>query len=51
MDLDNPVDKQAYLRVFIPGAFVVSNGDRVASTCTRISGFSDEINCEFENVS
>lgn len=28
----------------------MSNGDRVASTCTRITGFSDEISCEFEKV-
>jgi len=50
MELYNPVEKQAYLRVKIPGAFLISNYDRVASTCTRLTGFSDEISCSFEKV-
>ena len=51
MEGTNTIEKQAYLRIKIPGAFVVSNYDRVASTCTRLTGFSDEISCSFEEVS
>ena len=50
MEAGNPIEKQGYLRVKIPGAFIISNGDRIASTCTRLTGFSDEITCEFEDV-
>ena len=50
MEGTNTIEKQAYLRIKIPGAFVVSNYDRVASTCTRLTGFSDEISCSFEEV-
>ena len=51
MDKLNPIEKQAYIRVTIPGSFQVNNYDRVASTCTRLTGFSDEISCSFEKVS
>jgi hypothetical protein len=47
MDQENPIEKQAYLKVKIPSDYRISNYDRTASTCTRISGFSDEISCEF----
>ena len=50
MDRYNPVEKQAYLRVKIPAGFYVENYDRVASTCTRLTGFSDEVSCSFESV-
>lgn len=50
MDRYNPVEKQAYLRVKIPAGFFVENYDRVASTCTRLTGFSDEVSCSFESV-
>lgn len=47
--LDNlPIEKGSYLRVFIPEDFQITDYDRVASTCTTISGFSDEIACELE---
>ena len=32
----------------IPPEFTIEEMDRVASTCTRLEGFSDEINCEFD---
>ena len=50
LERDNPIEKQSYLRVKIPSDFTVTNENRVASTCTRISGFSDEISCSFENA-
>ena len=50
MEDNDPIAKQAYLRIKIPGAFTVSNYDRTASTCTSLTGFSDEISCEFEDV-
>ena len=51
MDISNPIAKQAYLKILIPGAFTVDNAARSASTCTRVSGFSDEITCSFETTS
>ena len=36
------------MRIFIPGDFKIEDYARVASTCTVISGFSDEISCEIE---
>ena len=51
LDWDNPIAKQSYLRIKIPDDFVVTDANRVASTCTRISGFTDEISCEFEDSS
>lgn len=48
MERDNPIEKQAYLRIEIPSDFVVPDADRVASTCTRLTGFSDELSCSFE---
>ena len=36
--------------MFIPSDFQIENESRVASTCTRITGFSDEILCEFEET-
>jgi len=50
MEEHNPIEKQASLRIKIPGSFLISNYDRVASTCTRLTGFSDEITCSFEKV-
>ena len=47
MDSENLIEKQAYLKVKIPKDYYIANFDRTASTCTRISGFSDEINCDF----
>ena len=41
----------SYLKVTIPGKFLINDPSRVASSCTSISGFSDEILCEFESVS
>ena len=37
----------SYVQLFIPPDFHISNLDRVASSCTVISGFSDEITCTF----
>mmetsp|Transcript_24490 Transcript_24490/g.30523 ORF Transcript_24490/g.30523 Transcript_24490/m.30523 type:complete len:121 (+) Transcript_24490:1849-2211(+) len=51
MERYNPIEKQAYLTVKIPGGFTIENYDRVASTCTHLTGFSDEISCSFEDVS
>jgi hypothetical protein len=51
MERYNPIEKQAYLTVKIPGGFTIETYDRVASTCTRLTGFSDEISCSFEDVS
>ena len=51
MERDNPIAKQAYLRIKIPGAFTIDDADRSASTCTRVSGFSDEVTCAFEATS
>lgn len=48
MERYNPIEKQAYLQVVIPDAFKIENFDRVASTCTRLTGFSDEVTCSFE---
>ena len=50
MDANSPIEKGAALRLKIPGTFKIDNSDRVASTCTGISGFSDEISCIFESV-
>ena len=48
MELLNSIEKQAYIKVDLPAAFTIVDYDRVASTCTRLTGFSDEINCSFE---
>ena len=48
MEMDNPIEKQAYLRIKIPSDFSIPDPDRIASTCTRITGFSDELSCSFE---
>ena len=48
MELLNSIEKQAYLKVDLPASFSIENFDRVASTCTRLTGFSDEISCSFE---
>lgn len=45
------IAKGSYLKVTIPGEFLINDPSRVASSCTVISGFSDEILCEFESVS
>ena len=37
--------KQSQLKVLIPGQFTMSDEERVAATCTSITGFSDEISC------
>ena len=50
MDANSPIEKGAALRLKIPGTFKIDNSDRVASTCTGILGFSDEISCIFESV-
>ena len=42
-DNELPIEKGSYLRIFIPGDFKIDDYDRVASTCTVIAGFSDEI--------
>ena len=42
--------KQAYLRVRIPSSFLVSDNQRVAATCTVLTGFSDEITCEIDDT-
>lgn len=49
LDWDNPIAKQSYLRIKIPGDFEITDKSRVASTCTRVNGFSDEISCAFED--
>ena len=51
LEWDNPIEKQSYIRIKIPTDFTIVNADRVASTCTRINGFTDEISCEFEDSS
>ena len=51
LEWDNPIEKQSYLRIKIPSDFTITNANRVASTCTRINGFSDEISCAFEDSS
>ena len=46
-----PIERGSYLRVFIPSDFKIGDeieAARVAATCTAISGFSDQISCEFE---
>ena len=43
-----PIEKGSSLRVFIPADFKIADVDRVASTCTVLTGFSDELSCEFE---
>ena len=50
MDLNSPIEKGGEIRLKIPGSFKIENYDRVASTCTGLSGFSDEISCHFEDV-
>ena len=51
MEPDNPIEKQSFIEVFIPSQFTLSNQVRTASTCTALSGFSDEIYCEFKDGS
>ena len=38
------------VKLFIPPDFKITDLDRVASSCTVISGFSDEITCTFEKA-
>jgi len=42
-----PIQMGSYLQLFIPGDFKILDLDRTASSCTVISGFSDEITCSF----
>ena len=50
MDSNSPIEKGGEIRLKIPKSFKIENYDRVASTCTGLTGFSDEISCSFENV-
>jgi hypothetical protein len=45
-DEDYTIEKQSYLKVFIPKDFQIDNALRVASTCIPLWGFSDELLCE-----
>lgn len=38
------------VKLFIPADFKIIDLDRVASSCTVISGFTDEITCKFEKA-
>lgn len=50
MTSDNhTIGKQSYLKVLIPSQFTFDKEERVAATCTSITGFSDEISCSFDN--
>ena len=51
MDANSPIEKGAALRLKIPGTFKIDSYDRVASTCTAVSGFSDELSCVFDGTS
>lgn len=42
-----PIQMGSYLQLFIPVDFKILDLDRTASSCTVISGFSDEITCSF----
>lgn len=37
----------SYVQLFIPPDFKILDLDRAASSCTVVSGFSDEITCTF----
>jgi hypothetical protein len=45
-----PIAKGAYVKVTIPGEFTVTDPERVAASCTALTGFSDELICYFESV-
>jgi hypothetical protein len=45
------IAKGSYVKIKIPGQFLISDATRVAASCTAILGFSDEILCDFESVS
>lgn len=44
---ERPIQMGSYVEVFIPSEFKIVDADRVASSCTTRSGFSDEIACSF----
>ena len=44
------IEKQSILQIFIPKEFTIDDFLRTASTCTVISGFSDEISCKFDET-
>lgn len=49
--LDNyPVEMGSYLKLFIPADFKVPDPERVAASCQIVSGFSDEVTCDFESL-
>lgn len=43
-----PIQIGSFIRLFIPADFKIPDWDRAASSCTVVSGFSDEITCAFE---
>ena len=46
-----PIQMGSFIRLFIPADFKIPDLDRAASSCTVVSGFSDEITCTFEQTS
>ena len=42
-----PIQMGSYVQLFIPTDFKILDLDRAASSCTVVSGFSDEITCTF----
>lgn len=38
-----PIAKSSYIRINIPGEFEIYDYDVAASTCLKISGYSDEV--------
>jgi len=44
---DRSIQMGSYILLFIPGDVRVPDLDRVSSSCTILSGFSDEITCSF----
>ena len=44
------MQRSAYIEVFIPSGFEIRDAQRVASSCTAIQGFSDELTCEWVRI-
>lgn len=54
MELEASIEKQSFVRLAIPAksagyeGYTITDYDRTAATCTQVSGFSDELTCDFE---
>ena len=42
------IEQGAHLKIYIPMQFKIDNMQRAASSCATLSGFTDDILCEFD---